>query len=314
MIPHDLPARMLRLPETNDHSMVVITGRSLSHHRMAYRLQHDFGPLVRAWFELPSARDDIGVPPVKREVPRADRSVGRRLLLGALNPGGAFQAAARRLRSGQLARRDRRLLARRRRDLTRAEERLFGAEVEALRRDAKLQPIAVASAEADECIRAVRALNPYCLISSERVLPEQLLECVRGPAIAPHAGWSPAFDGSNAVELALYHRNLDCVGATVHLVASGLDAGPILRRSHPCLLPWDSPEDCLIRVMALGTELICEVVREITSSREIALYDPSPEQAETSPMPQLDGRMLAMVYQDFSQGWLGMALHQARQF
>ena len=48
MIPHELSPRRIKLPETNDHSIVIITRNQLRHQRFAYRMQKEFGDLVVA--------------------------------------------------------------------------------------------------------------------------------------------------------------------------------------------------------------------------------------------------------------------------
>ena len=75
------------------------------------------------------------------------------------------------------------------------------------------------------------------------------------------------------MEWALYHRRLDCVGATVHVATADLDGGRRFRRAHAALTPWDTPEACFARVVALGTELLCETVQQIIDSKDIVVYD-----------------------------------------
>jgi folate-dependent phosphoribosylglycinamide formyltransferase PurN len=296
MIPHELRATVRPLPADGDRSMVVITGPSLGDQRCAYRLQQEFGDLVRAWFQLAPASVE---PPAVR---------GQRF---SPNPLRLVRLAKSALRKGHA----RRLPSQRARNVALAQQRLFSAEVEELRRSAKLTPAPVAATDDPGFIEAVRALNPcLVLLCGGALLPRQLLESIRGPAITLQTGWSPRYMGSTAFERALYHRDLNGIGATVHLLTSAGELGPIIRRSHPCLVPWEGPEACLSRVIALGTELMCEVAQEIIHGRELVVYELPVEPAISPPAAPLDDKMLGMIYSDFSRGWLATALQQARQF
>jgi folate-dependent phosphoribosylglycinamide formyltransferase PurN len=296
MLPHELRATVRPLPAGGDGSMVVVTGRSLGDQRCACRLQQEFGDLVRAWFEVAPASVE---PPTAR---------GQRF---SLNPRRLVRLA----KSAAEKRHSRRLLSQRPQNVALAQQRLFLAEVEELRRSAKLTPVPVAATDDPRFLEAVRALNPsLVLVSGGALLPRQLLESIRGPAITLQTGWSPRYMGSTAFEQALYHRDLNGIGATVHLLTSAGELGPIIRRSHPCLVPWDGPEACLSRVLALGTELLCEVTQEIIRNGELVVYELPVEPEMFSPAAPLDDKMLGMLYSDFSYGWLETALRQARQF
>jgi methionyl-tRNA formyltransferase len=264
MLPHELDERRLRLPETTDHRIVIITGTALRHRRFAYRIQQEFGSLVAAWFE-------VGKP-----IP------------------------------GPVAGEDRQ---------ERAEQRLFESEVEELRRGAAVRPSAVVDPNAREFVRTLRELAPYFLLSLGGPLyrPE-VLDCASGVAINQHAGWSPTFRGSNTVGWALYHRQLACVGTTVHITTAEVDAGPILRRSQAALTPWDTPEACFARVVALGTELMCEVVKDIIDSKEIVVYDQPPGRGVAYLGAQFDRAIEKAIHRDFSNGWLEEAIRGQKHF
>ena len=164
-------------------------------------------------------------------------------------------------------------------------------------------------------MEALTELDPYFLLSLGGPLyrPE-VLDCARGIAINQHAGWAPTFRGSNTVGWALYHRQLGCVGTTVHITTAELDGGPILRRSQAALTPWDTPEACFARVVALGTELICEVVKGIIDSKEVVSATSRPSRAAAYLGPQFDGAIENAIHRDFSNGWLEQAIRGQRHF
>ena len=87
-----------------------------------------------------------------------------------------------------------------------------------------------------------------------------------------HDGWCPEYRGSYTVVWALYHRDLSKIAKTVHILTNGMDAGPILRRSIACLAVDDTPEACFARSVALGTELMCETVRELMQTKKARIF------------------------------------------
>lgn len=214
MVPHESGARVLSFPAAVDRGIVVVTGASLSDQRCAYRLQQDCSSLVRGWLEVGSAGDDPRRTGLAGRWSRWGPLVRRHLALGAGHLGRLAASVPRRIRY-------RRLLSRRPRELALAEQRLFGVEIDAHCRRAGLQPRRVAEPGGPAMVEAVRGLNPFLLVASNRALvSSHVLEAWRGPVLAMHPGWSPSFPGSSPGEQALFHRDLNGIGATVHLLTS----------------------------------------------------------------------------------------------
>lgn len=324
MIPHDILPRVIRLPDTDEHTIVILTGTSLRHLRFAYRIQQEFGNKVVAWYQV--------IPPGEASLPANGRrtSLFRKALNRVLPPERLQQVRDsvrkygwwRTIRKSWSARRalSERLsclywLHRYQRRQAAAEKRLFSQEIEHLKSCARVEPRFVRDPSSEDFIRDVRTLNAYFLLTLGGPLYSQaLLRSVRGVALNQHAGWSPNFKGSFTTEWALYHRDLNSVGSTVHMLTTGADAGPVLRRSHPCLTGADSPETCFLRVVALGTELMIECVREIMVKREMTVYESSETTGRTYRSSDLTGDVLRSIYRDFAEGWLPRALKKVRQF
>ena len=206
-------------------------------------------------------------------------------------------------------------LYRRRQRLRTAEEAILAEEVRRLQSFARLQPEPISEASSPAFLQRIRQLDPFFLLTLGGPLyRKELLEIIRGVAINQHAGWSPDFKGSYTTDWAFYHRDLRRLGSTVHLTTTGADAGPILRRAHPCLLPSDTPETAFIRVVALGTELMVEVVREMIAHGEIPVFDQPPASGRTFLEAELGGGVLAAMARDASSGWLRMELDRLRRF
>jgi len=309
MYPSELHPESLQLPETDDHSIVLITGNQLRHRRFALRVQQVFGERVVGWYQL-------------------DRGAGKRPDDRAKGQGGDIGTlrgkASRIMRVDVLARgRDR--LNRRRNQAairqyyaaqTAAEQALFGQEVEELEFSVVRQPVTINPKDVNSpaFVQEIEALSPYFFLTLGGPLYRKpLLDAVRGVAINQHAGHSPDLRGSNTTEWALYHRNLDHVSATVHLTISGADAGPILRRSNPCLFPTDDVNTVFARVVALGTELMIESVQEIIADKNVTAFPQPLRTGKTYLSKQLPD-IIEPITRDFRNGWLRKAIEHQRQF
>ena len=198
----------------------------------------------------------------------------------------------------------------------RAEQALFGREVAELESCAVRQPVPIHPIDVNSpaFVQEIEALSPYFFLTLGGPLYKKpLLDVVRGVAINQHAGHSPDLRGSNTTQWALYHRQLEYVSATVHITTSGADAGPILRRSNPCLLPTDSVNAIFARVVALGTELMIESVQEIIADKTIVVFPQPPHTGKTYLSKQFPD-IIEPILRDFRAGWLRKSLEQQRQF
>lgn len=313
MLPLALPPEMLILPAGGHRSIALITGDQLRHRRFALRIQQAFGDQVIAWFELSQqaprretqaeTASGIRVAPLLSAPP----TWGQRLRQGDIST---------RLRRRWHARRDQRRLHAYFAAQQRAEQALFAAEVAELADFAAVQPQRIHPADVNGApfIAQMQALSPFFLLTLGGPLYKPaLLATVRGVALNQHAGHSPDLRGSNTTEWALYHRDLDRVSATIHLTTSGADAGPILRRSQPCLFPDDDPNTIFARVVALGTELLIESVRQIMAGEPVRVFPQPPHSGRTHLGQELNA-ILAPIQRDFAADWLPAELQRQRQF
>ena len=157
------------------------------------------------------------------------------------------------------------------------EQRIFGDEIEQLKKTAYLSPRTIQNPNSPETIAFLKALEPYFILTlGGAIYGKELRDCARGLALNQHDGWCPEYRGPYTVDWALYHRDLSKIANTVHVLTSGMDSGPILRRSIACLALDDTPESCFARSVALGTELMCETVRELTQTKKARIF-PQPQ-------------------------------------
>jgi folate-dependent phosphoribosylglycinamide formyltransferase PurN len=304
VIPHGFTGTAVSLPAHLDRSVVVVTGSTLVDQRMAYRLEQECGARLRAWLMLAERSPDVSTGTASAVGPRRWGRLRRHLTLGPRHLIRLAGALPRRLQAQRAMRGHPRALAR-------AEQRLLAEDVETFRRGSRLSPQRLG----DPALHAaLQAYGPDLVVAaSPGLIPSEVARTWTGPLLTVYPGWSPAVRGEAPVEQALFRRDLQQLGATVHLLTGTGELGPMLRRSHPCLVPWDSPSSCRLRVLTLGTELLAEAVREFLDRGEVVAYD-SPAGAEASVPPAIDGRLLAMLEADHRHEWLAAALHDARRF
>src|SRR5437773_3810825 len=294
MIPAELEASSLDLPSSDHCRIVVVTNAELRHDRFALRLQAEFPGLVVAWLQVVPAS------------PRTTETGGSRLdkfrklgvMLRSVLAGGPhilLSRTGRRVVIGRsrelLSRIGRHVIDRSRELLSRigrrmvakfegeaasqriVEQRIFGDEIEQLKKTAYLSPKTIQNPNSAETIAFVNSLEPYFILTlSGAIYGKELRDCARGLALNQHDGWCPEYRGADTIDWALYHRDLSKIANTVHILTSGMDSGPSLRSSIACLAVDDTPESCFARSVALGTELMCETVRELIQTKKARIF------------------------------------------
>ena len=310
------------MPETDEHSILLITGNSLRHKRFALRVQKEFGDLVVAWYELSS-----GVSPRYETLLTNDLATPKSLSLElkrVLGPSVKALVSIRDdgfvvsiLRAVHFV--SYKLLFRFRfsKKERQAEEELFRSEIKELEQYSTVGPARINPMDVHDQKFAmeVRRLDPYFFLSfSGPLYKKSLLQSVRGVAINQHSGHSPELKGVCTTDWALYHRNLNHVSSTVHITSSGADAGPIIRRSTPCILPRDMSQKIFARVGALGTELMIEVVHDIMRSKDLRVFEQPKIIGMTYRGAEYGANIRNSVMRDFASDWLHHELKRIKRF
>ena len=323
MIPHNLDSEWLSLADSR-YSIVIITGNRLRHQRFAYRLQHEFRERVVGWFQISNTPPKSGARSTEKGSVRTrfkkafklvPKTVSKEKIKDHVERLGLFGFISQVFDFGVDFSKCAWRMYRDRNKLRQAELKLFGPEIEDLKEHAVVGPTEIVSPNDKDTIDQIKRMEPFFIVSlGGPLLKKELLYCARGVAINQHAGWSPIMKGSNTSDWAIYHRNLDLLGSTVHITATGADSGAILRRSNPCILADDTPESCFCRVVALGTELIVDVIHEIIEKQGIMKYKQDPVTGKTYLGSHLTPFIRNSIATDFANGWLTKELARLRTF
>lgn len=103
-----------------------------------------------------------------------------------------------------------------------------------------------------------------CLAGFMRVLGPGFLE--GWPVINVHPALLPAFPGLHGARQALEYGAVQA-GATVHLVDSGVDTGPILGQASVPVLPHDTEDTLAARILPFEHRLLVQALRQVAEGR-----------------------------------------------
>lgn len=107
-----------------------------------------------------------------------------------------------------------------------------------------------------------RAVNLVCLAGFMRRLGPVFVEAFPNAILNVHPSLLPAFPGVDAQRQAIEH-GVRVSGATVHLVSTELDAGPIVLQASVPVEPDDTAETLALRILREEHRLYPEAIRLI---------------------------------------------------
>jgi len=107
------------------------------------------------------------------------------------------------------------------------------------------------------------------LVYGTNLIKSPLLERFAGRIVNMHLGLSPYYRGTATNFYPLLNEEPEYVGATIHLIDSGIDSGPILAHARPVIEPGDGPHTIGCKAIRSGIGRLIEVVPEwYAGSRE----------------------------------------------
>jgi phosphoribosylglycinamide formyltransferase 1 len=111
-----------------------------------------------------------------------------------------------------------------------------------------------------------RHVDLVCLAGFMRIVGPALLEAFPNRILNIHPSLLPAFPGLNAQQQALDH-GVRITGATVHLVTSMLDDGPIVAQAAVSVFDTDTVEALSDRILIEEHRLYVEAIRVMLEGR-----------------------------------------------
>lgn len=110
-----------------------------------------------------------------------------------------------------------------------------------------------------------RGVEVVVLAGFLTILPDAWVHRWRGRAINVHPSLLPRYGGTGMYGGRIHRAVLEAgdreTGATVHLVTSELDRGPVIAQARMDVRPGDTPEDLRARLHPLEVTLLAETLR-----------------------------------------------------
>jgi phosphoribosylglycinamide formyltransferase-1 len=140
-----------------------------------------------------------------------------------------------------------------------------------------------------ELLSQLAVWNPDLVVLSGlmRVLPPEVVDAWSPRLLNTHPAFLPEFPGAHGVRDALAHGATE-TGATVHIVDSGVDTGPILAQERVPVLPGDDAHSLHERIKPVERRLLADVVRRIATGELDLSAAAAPTEAPVLSEPQRD--------------------------
>jgi folate-dependent phosphoribosylglycinamide formyltransferase PurN len=128
--------------------------------------------------------------------------------------------------------------------------------------------VEVESVNSPASLDAIGRLEPKAiLLAGCRIVQPDILRAIRCPVLNYHAGINPQYRGLNGGYWAMASGDAENFGATVHLVDSGVDTGPILYQVRGKPAPDDNIMTYGHQLAAMSREMCVTAVRDVLEGR-----------------------------------------------
>lgn len=134
-----------------------------------------------------------------------------------------------------------------------------------------------------ELLDQIRVWAPDLVILSGfmRLLPAGVVDALSPALLNTHPAFLPEFPGAHGVRDALA-AGVTSTGASVIVVDSGVDTGPILAQERVPVLPGDTEASLHDRIKPVERRLLADVVRDL-ATRDLDLTGAAPAVAGSDP-------------------------------
>ncbi len=126
-----------------------------------------------------------------------------------------------------------------------------------------------------------------------------------------HLGLSPYYRGTATNFYPLLNEEPEYVGATIHLLDTGIDTGPILRHARPAITADDGPHTIGCKAIASGIEAMIAVLADLRDDR----LNPVPQWPVDNPKLCLrkdyDVRQVVELYRKLEAGLIPLYVERA---
>ncbi|AGA77259.1 formyl transferase [Echinicola vietnamensis] len=122
---------------------------------------------------------------------------------------------------------------------------------------------------APEGVEFLKRLSPDLLITCRApLLSNEITQIAKIATINIHYGIAPEYRGNDTLFWALYHKDYQHIGGTIHHISQGVDTGNILARAYPALAADDDETSVDIKTSTLLGEALYSYLQKLSQARQ----------------------------------------------
>lgn len=126
----------------------------------------------------------------------------------------------------------------------------------------------VSSVNDETCMNAIRLLQPdIIVVNGTRIISKKILQSTHAIFVNMHVGITPWYRGSHGGYWALYNKDIEKFGTSIHLIDAGVDTGAVIKQ---VFIKPDKPDNFTtysILQVAVGIVALKETLHDIITGR-----------------------------------------------
>jgi len=221
-----------------------------------------------------------------------------------------------RVQTPDLTAQERRIVADHFLDRARQEEAFFGTLSEWIseRGDCRVSHVEPVELNADRTLRFLETadVDAVAVFGTDLVRPPLLGRWPRR-MVNLHLGLSPYYRGTATNFYPLLNEEPEYVGATIHLLDAGIDAGPILKHVRPAIQADDTPHTIGCKAIAAGVEAMIAALQDLEAGRGTAVPQWEVPNARLYLRRDYDPRQVVELRRKIEAGLIGKYVDRAER-
>ena len=128
----------------------------------------------------------------------------------------------------------------------------------------------------DETAHFIASKDPDVIaVCGSKVLKPKIFKQARKGTVNIHCGITPDYRSANPVEWALFNRDFDRVGVTIHFVNEGVDTGDVIYQKNIGVQRGDTVSSIYARDIREGAGLMIKAIEDIAEGKVKATSQPA---------------------------------------
>jgi len=117
-------------------------------------------------------------------------------------------------------------------------------------------------------VEKIRQLKPDLIaVCGTSILKKEILSIPPKGLLNLHGGLAQKYRGLWTTEWAIYNKEPEYVGATVHYISTGVDDGDIVYQGRPSIVEDDDPKTLYVKVVKLGIKMMVRAIGDIQEGK-----------------------------------------------